>query len=585
MADEKIKLSLDYGESSKDSKELTEKLEMLKTAADAVGGEFGELVAKSAEVGKTLDELAKETDKTATAIKPSLGSIVADAQSLFSAFKSGDIKGISTSVSGLVAMVPALLPWAAGIAAAGSAAAVAWPVLKEWWTYLEKLNGELKEQAKGLTDYVDAQRKANEVIKETDALVKAREADALAKKTPGAPAKEGGERFAEGIAGHEEATTREITDSLDTDKGKREAAAVQAEADYQARMAGISERAKRNAHGDTPAAAARNAKDRIEGARGAEIARRDQRREQMLKGLKTRESAQTEAEEMIAKAKGGDADALDELQGRFGPMTVIGGAARNASPEQIEMEHDARLAHASNKEFRAAQKKQQDEKQAAYEKIPARIAQDNEAQRQKMIGDAANSARGRAAVDEDEEKADAKLKKGIAIGRDAGHAAAKAKAQEDAALFPKGLDLGHLPLIPENATPEQIDQIMGGNARRAALEAARPVMPGDRNQRPPMPRRGVYTPRRRTRLLQPGEKAAPNADRSPSPEQERSAPAGPTAMDVAKPLGDIMAGAMANTGAQQQQIRGILDQLRRALGDNTSAIQSDRSGASMGSPA
>jgi hypothetical protein len=583
MADEKIKLALDYGESSKETKELTEKLEWLKTAADAVGGEFGELVAKSAEVGKTLDELAKDTDKSATATTASLGSIVADAQGLFSAFKSGDIKGIAASVSGLAAMVPALLPWAAGIAAAGSAAAVAWPVLKEWWTYIEKLNGELKKQAEGLTDFVKAQREANEVIKETDALVKAREADAQASKTPGAPAKEGGKRFAEGIAGHEEAATREITDSLDTDKGKREAAAVQAEADYQARMAGISERAKRNAHGDTPAAAARNAKDRIEGARAAEIAKRDQHREEMLKGLKTRESAQTEAEGMIAKAKAGDADALDELQGRFGPMTVIGGAARNASPEQIEMEHDARLAHASNKEFRAERQKHEREKQAAYESIPARIARDNEAQRQKMIGDAANRARGRAAVGEAEEEENAKLKKGIAIGRDAGHAADKAKAQADSDIFPKGLNLGHLRPIPEGATQEQIDEIMGGNAQRAALDAAKPVMPGDRAQEPPMRRQGVYTPRPRTRLRQPAKKTATNL--TPSPEQERSAPAGPTAMDVAKPLGDIMAGAMANTGAQQQQIRGILEQLRRALGDNTSAIQADRSGASMGMPA
>jgi hypothetical protein len=93
----------------------------------------------------------------------------------------------------------------------------------------------------------------------------------------------------------------------------------------------------------------------------------------------------------------------------------------------------------------------------------------------------------------------AKRKAGIELGRDAGEAARKAKADRDATLIPKGLDLGHLPLVPEGATQEQADQIMGGNARKAALDQQKPIMPGDRVPAPGM-RPGTYVPRARTKL-------------------------------------------------------------------------------------
>jgi hypothetical protein len=84
------------------------------------------------------------------------------------------------------------------------------------------------------------------------------------------------------------------------------------------------------------------------------------------------------------------------------------------------------------------------------------------------------------------------------------------------------------------------------------------------------PRQGVYTPRRREKLRQPDHK------------QEQP---GPTAMDVAKPLGDLMATAIANTGNQQQQIRTMLEQLRIANNTNTANILADRSALSNGFPA
>jgi hypothetical protein len=73
----------------------------------------------------------------------------------------------------------------------------------------------------------------------------------------------------------------------------------------------------------------------------------------------------------------------------------------------------------------------------------------------------------------------------------------------------------------------------------------------------------------------------PNPGRAKAHDQET----GPTAMDVAKPLGDIVAHAIANTGNQQQQIRTMLEQLRIANNTNTANILSDRSALSNGFPA
>jgi hypothetical protein len=564
MQDERIKLSLDLGESSKDASGLSDKLDILKKAAEAVGGEFGALVTKSAEAGKSIASIANTADEADVKTKASLGNLAEKARGLFDSFKAGDLANIGSSVASLVGMVPALAPFAVGIAAAGSAAAVAWPILKDWWEYLEKLNGRLKEQTKGLNDYVEAQRAANEVMKETDALTKAREADKAAKATPADEAKERAKRFNSGIAGNEEAAMRDVTDAFDTDKGMREAVAGQAQTDYQQRMDAIAENAKKNAHGNTKAAAARNARTRIEAARPGELARRDQERDAMLSKLKSREAAQAEAEELMAKAKAGDAGAIDELQGRFGPMTPLGGAARNASPEQIEMEHDANLAIGSNKEFRAGRQRQEKEKAAAYGTIPGRIASDIAAHDAKAIDDSHNRARGVNAQHEAEEEASSAIRTvDRANIKRADHEQTDAQKRHAAAM-------------KDLPGPNKERDAAADAASKARYEA---LLAEQRSLGIP-DRGGPVRTRRKRRFLQGPNPGRPHAEKPAGPtlEQERSSPAA----NAIGPMTSLMESGLRHTAQQTAQITQILQRLRQMDTQNGVAIASNRSGASNG---
>jgi hypothetical protein len=151
----------------------------------------------------------------------------------------------------------------------------------------------------------------------------------------------------------------------------------------------------------------------------------------------------------------------------------FGGEMRALGPEQIsqdEAEADAWLAR-TEEWARQAQRRRE---QAAAAK---RARQEKERHDKEVAQAEADAAK----VVEDMQKAeDRDLQRGIKEGRQAGAAAAKQKGQPDS--LTKGLDLGHLPMTPLNATPEQAERIAAEQNRRLEVDQAHVAANLIRNQ-------------------------------------------------------------------------------------------------------
>lgn len=144
----------------------------------------------------------------------------------------------------------------------------------------------------------------------------------------------------------------------------------------------------------------------------------------------------------------------------------FGTTMRASTPDQIAA--DEREAD----EWEATTRQWEENARRRREARKAKQAQD------KAMEDAeAQAAKTAAEMDKAMER---DLQQGIKLGREAGKAAAKMKATDAWDL--KGMDLGHLPLVGPNATPEQAEAIMAHGQQRADVAAAQAMNSLLRNQ-------------------------------------------------------------------------------------------------------
>jgi hypothetical protein len=510
MPEEKIKLALDYGESKKDSFDLAGALDKVKAAADAVGGEFGELVGKSAEAGKSIASISTTAAKADVETKASLGSLAEKAGSLFQAFKGGDLAEIGSGVSSLMAMVPALAPFALGVAAVGSAAAIAWPVLKEWGTALSKLDtGKLKDATTELNEYAKALEKASAALKESDTVKAAREADKAAAEAPGKKQKERADTFGDLTKGREEKTLEEVVDAMDPGRLEREEKIEQIKAEHAAKREAMLGKAKKQGRSDIwieleDQYLARQAREKMD---------------TVGDGAK----AQKDAEDLLAKAKAGDAGALKKLQDILPEGSTTREVARMSSPEAQDEARAGKRDVAEQEKKHGERQKQNKEKEAAYATIPGRIKADIAKKDAEAIERSESAARGRAGGEADQEA----TRKFLASGK----------------------PMPGFMTRPGSATPEQ--QERGFNRmREGALK--------------------------RLKSRERDEAGKKRHARPPTREQERSSPA------PIKPLADIVGATLQDVSAQNAEIHGMLQQLRMMQANNRAGIQNNRSQASNG---
>lgn len=519
MPDEKIKLGIDYGEAKKDTIDLAGVLDKLKTAADATGGELGELVGKTAETAKGFTELytkAKESEEKAVF---SLGALGTGFGQLFQAFKGdGGLTAGIDGVSQLAKLVPPLAPFGPFIDAGATALKSAVPLMKDWYKYVKESGEASKELAQSVNDYAKGLEKANEALKVTDELEKARAADKAARAKPSEEASERSKRFTSGIAGGEEEAIGALTDQIDSEKGKgmRQAVAEQAQQDYLAAVADMFEKAHASGRSD----------DWIETERQYLLARAKRQLGESLAKLNTRAKAQTEAEELVGKAKAGDAEALDELQSRFDPFTQAGGAARNASPEQITMEQDARMAREANKQFRADQARRLAEDQART--VANRKAMRDKAALRTPEQEAAEEKAEKDAADEDLRK------NGVPV--------------QGPELRPFEFATKQTPV--QRRAQQDADRKAAGKRRRAVMDAARAREDAERKNRVP---------------------------KQPKEGQERSAPQ--PAPDAFLPLLGQLTTNQAMIASNDSQ---RIEQMTRAAIAAGAQLQSNRTSGSMG---
>jgi hypothetical protein len=364
MAEENIKLSLDYGTSAKDTLDIAGKLETLKGAAKSVGGEaFGELVSKSIEVGKSFAAISWAADKAEKDTKLSFGELKEHGLELFSAFSEKNASGIITGLADIASLVPPLAPFALGIKAAGAAAATAWPLIKQWVEQVGKLEDTKLENAAGALDkYAKALEKTNAALKESDALTAARAADKAAAEAPEKKQKERAEIFAELTKGREEKTLDEVTEAMDPERADREEKIESIKADYAAKLDAMTKKAKAAGRSDI----------------WIELEEKflQSKAQKQMDAVGNGDKQQKEAEELLAKAKTGDAKALEKLQQVLPEGSTTREVARMASPEAQDADRAARRDVAEQeRRFKEGQARDR-ARAAANDQVQAQIKAD-----------------------------------------------------------------------------------------------------------------------------------------------------------------------------------------------------------------
>lgn len=387
MAEEKIKLALDYGESKKDTIDVASALDKVKTAAKGVGADaFAELIGKSSELITKLKETAKETLESGAKTKLGLAEIAQAAGGLFNAFSTGNIGGAIKGISGLVALVPALNTFAPAIQKAGEMADIAWPILKEWYEYLDKANKGIIESTRDINEYAAALRASNAVMKETEALAKAKADDAADKAAPSKKAKDRGEIFSDLTKGRQAETMKEVFDAVHADREDERDDQVEAIKKRAAKS--LKEYTDRS--GDTSGPIYKGFRATYDAQAKADIAK-----------VQSGAGDQAIAEELLKKARAGDAAALKKLRDVLPEGSTTAEVSRMASPEaQDEARADKRDAADQQKRF-AERGTQRAEKEAANRTVQEQIKHDIARQEAKMIERSVSSARGREGHDAD----------------------------------------------------------------------------------------------------------------------------------------------------------------------------------------
>lgn len=510
MAEEKIKLALDYGESKKATIDVAGALDKVKAAASAVGNEaFAELIGKSAEMVTKLRETAKEAKEGGEKTKLGLADIGAGASSLFSAFSSGNVGGVIKGVSGLVALVPALNTFAPAIKLAGDMADTAWPLLKDWYEYLDKANKKMVDNTKSLGDYAKALRDSNAALKESDEYAKAKAADKEAAAEVPKKAKDRGEIFSELTKGRQAETLKETFDAVHKDREDERDDEIEAIKKKAAKS--LKEYTDRS--GDTSGPI-------YKGFKATYDARARQEIDKVQSGAKD----QGIAEELLTKARAGDADAIKKLRAILPDDSTTAQVARMSSPEAQDEAREEKRYLADQQKLRAERQKQAGEKQAANDQVQTRIKQDMAAQDAKAIERSNNTARGQAVID---------------AGKEASNK-----------FFEGGEDVRGAGLRrPGSANDAQQETIFNRLHDRAAKKAPR-RQPANHGKRP---------------------------RRSPSREQERSAP--PQSNDMLiKAMEFVTANQAGAAQNDTQRIEQIIQSSR-----NTGKVQAqNRSSASSG---
>jgi hypothetical protein len=390
MAEEKIKLSLDYGESKKDTVDVAGALDKVKSAASAVGNDaFAELIGKSSEMVTKLKETAASAKEGGEKTKLGLADIAAGAGGLFAAFTSGNIGGVIKGVSGIVDLIPALNTFAPAIKLAGEMADTAWPLLKEWYEYLGKANLKIVESAKSLDDYTEALRNSDAQLKESDELAKARAADKAAGGDVSNKQKDRAQTFTDLTKGRQEETLKEVFEAVHG-----------ANVDFnEAQIEGI--RKKYAAYRAEALARNPNAESGIIGQ--SMKTSRDMKERAEIDKFKSGENDQKEAEGLLEKARAGDAKAIDRLRAILPEGSTTRDVARLASPEAQDEAREGKRDVADQQKRFADRQKQDQARAAAGDHVQARIKQDIEAQSRKAIERSESASRGQAVKDAEKE--------------------------------------------------------------------------------------------------------------------------------------------------------------------------------------
>jgi hypothetical protein len=355
MADEKIKLGIDYGDAAKATEMVESALDKLGAAAKATGNEgLAKLAEGAKSVVESFSKVAEATKETGEKTKIGLADIATAGQGLFGAFKEGNVSSAIDGIAGLAKMIPVLAPFGPAIDAAGLAVKTTVPFVKDLYEYIGKVADEMPRAAQAVSAYADALRTANIELKESDALKKARDADKAADDERPESTKDRSERFVAGIKGKEEEAIKDVTESVHAaGGGDRQAEIDKIEAEYQARLKAATDRGLQKFD------------DRYK--RIERYAREDANKSLGEVGAKFA-AAQKQAEELVASAKAGDSKAISRIRDITPPASNVHHAADRASEE---MQHADREARRANEEaVREA------EEQSTYERAHPEVAEE-----------------------------------------------------------------------------------------------------------------------------------------------------------------------------------------------------------------
>lgn len=275
-----------------------------------------ELAKKAVEAGNALKDLGKTADTTGEEIDTSLSSIGTKLSGLFTTLKEGDVGGIADHVGDLVKMIPTLAGWATPIVAIGGALAVAVPLMNKYTKELKESLETFKEGYKIAQETLEQIRAGNFALLKDDAIEKAKAADS-ARRPPLAGAKERGEIFTAGIAGHEGELQAELIQGIVKSR-------TGGADDFFADIDRQGEEMYKNAlkKGPDPTGAGRLLVQTWVNLTKAQFARGQG------------PAAEGRATETIGRAKAGDPFALKTIQDLLPPGHPLGLAAKQAGPEE-----------------------------------------------------------------------------------------------------------------------------------------------------------------------------------------------------------------------------------------------------------
>lgn len=157
MADEKIRLGLDLGDSSQKAKELASSLGDVGESAQDAAQSFEVLAsAGSQKLVASKQAVADASDRAAKATK-GWGTEMLTAGRIAQDFAQGGVGGILNNIEGLLVKFPAL---AGAATAVGVALYVGIPIVKEWWKQWQEGSNAIPDITEGL-DKLSAALKTN----------------------------------------------------------------------------------------------------------------------------------------------------------------------------------------------------------------------------------------------------------------------------------------------------------------------------------------------------------------------------------------------------------------------------------------